>query len=240
MNQGKVVIVCGIIGGGKSTLSRELAEALGTGTLYLAEPDEKGGRNPYLADYYADPKRWALTMQVALLSTRYAQHLQAQWHAMNTGHHAVLDSSYWQDTCFARLQLALGLMEQREFRTYATLYHAMTASVLLPTVCLRTLISPETAIRRIESRMEKETGRKCEAAISLDYLRGLDREISHMVSILRGLGVMVLDMPWDEDRDSVDTRRAAVEGLAARILSHQPPDLFLDMHRRAITASATP
>jgi hypothetical protein len=44
----------------------------------------------------------------------------------------------------------------------------------------------------------------------------------------------VLDVPWDEDRDTPESRAAAVEGLAARIRNFNPPDLFLDHHRRAI------
>jgi len=128
----------------------------------------------------------------------------------------------------------MGLMSEREFGTYSKLYHAMTASVMLPTICLRTLISPETAIKRIEGRMEKETGRKCESAISLDYLRGLDREIDHMVAVLRNQGVTVMDMPWDEDRDTPEIRKAAVEGIAARIRGLEPPDFFLDLHRRRV------
>jgi len=230
----KVIIVCGLMGGGKSTLSKELAEALGPHTLHLKEPDEKENENPYLADYYANPERWSLTMQVALLSTRYRCHQHAQWHAMQGFGHAVMDSSYYSDTAFARLQVKMGLMTPREFDTYTTLYHSMTATVMLPTICIRVLVSPETAARRIMSRMEKETGRKCESTVSLDYLKGLDQEIDHMVDVLRRQGVTVLDVPWDLDRDNPETRRAAVEGLASRIQNLNPPDLFLDMHRRTL------
>ena len=234
MPRGKVVVLCGLIGSGKSTLSRELAQSLGSTTLWQSEPDEKDGRNPYLADYYADPKRWALSMQVSLLSTRYAQHKQAQWHAMNTGHHAVTDASYWQDTSYARLQLKLGLMTEREFGTYQSLYHAMTASVLLPNVLVRILVSPETCNRRIAKRMEAETGRKCEQAIDLGYLQALDQEIDHMTRILKQMGVYVLEIPWDTDRDTPELRQAAVTALAARIQAIQSPDPFLDLHRRTV------
>lgn len=230
----KVVILCGLLASGKSTLSKELAGALGPSTLLLTEPDEKEDRNPYLADYYADPSRWALTMQVHLLGCRYRQHLHAQWHAMQGKGHAVLDSSYYSDTAFARLQVKMGLMSFREFDTYTTLYHAMTATVMLPTVCLRVLVSPETAGRRILSRMEKETGRQCESTVSLDYLRGLDQEIDHMVDVLRRQGVTVLDVPWDADRDSMGLRKSVVESLAHRINELKPVDQFLDMHRRTI------
>jgi deoxyadenosine/deoxycytidine kinase len=235
--RGKVVIVEGLIGSGKTTLSRELGAALGDTALTLFEPDEKGddgGGNPYLSDYYTDPARWSFVLQVHQLQARFRMHLQAQWHAMQGFGHAVLDRSYFGDTAFARLQVKDGLMSKREFATYASIYEAMTASVLLPTVCVRVLASPEVCERRVAKRMEAETGRKCEEAISLDYLRGLEQEIDHMVGVLRGMGVVVLDVPWDVDRDSAETRSGAVEALAARITAINPPDFFLDMHRRTL------
>lgn len=235
----KVVVVEGLIGSGKTTLSRELGVALGESTLTLFEPDEKdieGGKvgNPYLADYYEDPARWSFVLQVHQLQARYRMHLQAQWHAMQGFGHAVLDRSYFGDTAFARLQLADGLMSAREFDTYASIYHAMTASVMLPSVCLRVLAQPEVCASRVQKRMEAETGRKCESAISLDYLKGLEREIDHMVGVLRGMGVVVLDVPWDTDRSTPDERLPTVMALADRIRALSTPDFFLDMHRRAI------
>lgn len=228
----KLVIVEGLISGGKTTLTRELGKALGDSTLILLEPDEKNDANPYLEDYYRDPYRYSFLMQTALLSRRFNMQKSGQWWVMEKRGHAILDRSYYGDTCFARLQLTRGYMTPREFNVYAGLYHAMTASVLLPSVCLRTLVSPETAMQRIMSRMEKETGRKCETAVTIDYLRDLDREIDYMVSVLRRQGVTVLDVPWDEDRDSPEARKTAVDGLAARIVNLEVPDPFLDLHRR--------
>lgn len=226
------IVVIGLIGSGKTTLSRELAQTLGA--LWLSEPDEKGNRNPYLADYYTDPTRWAFPLQVHMLGLRLRQQLHAQWHVMNGQGHAVMDSSYWQDTAFARLQVKMGLMTDREFNTYSSIYHAMTASVLLPNVCVRVLASPEVCNSRVAKRMAIETGRKCETAIDLDYLRGLEQEIDHMVGVLRSQGVTVLDMPWDIDRGTPEDRRGAVEALASRIAALNPPDFFLDLHRRTI------
>jgi len=62
MGRKKVVIVEGLISGGKTTLTKELGQALGESTLTLIEPDEKGpngGANPYLSDYYEDSSRWS-------------------------------------------------------------------------------------------------------------------------------------------------------------------------------------
>ena len=230
----KVVIVEGIIGAGKSSITRELGHALGDKTMVLMEPDEAGNANPYLADFYEDQARWAFVMQIHLLQARYRMHLNAQWYAMSGEGHSVLDRCYFGDTCFARLQLAHGAMTQREFDTYRDLYHAMTASVLLPNVCVRLLVSPEIAKERIDTRMSQREGRRCESGIDLRYLMDLDREISHMVGVLRQEGVTVIDMPWDVERESPESRRMAVESLACRIAEECAPDPFLDLHRRTL------
>jgi len=234
MERCPVIIVEGLIGSGKSTLTRELGTALDPHALVLMEPDEQQAANPYLADYYGAADRWSFTMQMHMLGMRYRMHKLAQWHAMQGLGPAVLDRSYYGDTAFARLQLRRGLMTKREFGTYRGIYHAMTASVLLPTVCVRVLVEPAACNARIAKRMESQTGRKCESAIDMDYLVGLEQEIDHMVGVLRSQGVAILDMPWDMNRDTAEDRLAAVTSLSTRIMAMRPVDLFLDIHRRTL------
>ena len=155
MNQGKVTIVEGIIGAGKSTFSKELAKALGEDTLLLLEPDEKNNANPYLSSFYENQERWAFTMQIHLLQARYKMHLNAQWHTMNGNGNAVLDRSYFGDTAFARLQIRNGVMTENEFETYRGIYHSMTSTVLLPNFCVHLIVDPNVAIQRIKNRISK-------------------------------------------------------------------------------------
>jgi len=233
MNHGKVVIVEGIIGAGKSSFSSELSRILGNDTLYLPEPDEKNNANPYLSDFYRLPSRWAYTMQTHLLQARYKMHLHAQWHAMTTGAIAVLDRSYFGDTAFARLQLEMGDMSQAEFDTYQSIYHAMTANVLLPTICIHLEVEPHIAQQRITRRMEDQTGRRCENVINLAYLTNLRREENAVVNVLSQQGVQVLALDWNDDRADPDLRSNVVSETAKLINEYVPKgDLFLNLHRR--------
>lgn len=54
-----LIIIEGNISAGKSTLTKELAAALGC-RVFL----EPTSTNPFLADFYRDPKKYALRMQV--------------------------------------------------------------------------------------------------------------------------------------------------------------------------------
>ena len=234
MNQGKVTIVEGIIGAGKSTFSKELAKALGGDTLLLLEPDEKNNANPYLSSFYEDQERWAFTMQVHLLQARYKMHLNAQWHAMNGNGNAVLDRSYFGDTAFARLQIQNGVMTENEFETYRGIYHSMTSTVLLPNFCVHLIVDPNVAIERIKNRMEEETGRKCETTIDMGYLCSLHEQNLYMINVLNSQGVDIIEVPWDQDLGRESARADTVQRVADRILSAPSPSPFLDLHRRTI------
>lgn len=234
----KVIIVEGGIGAGKTELAQELAEALtdlsGLPTALLLEPttaDEVGGANPYLDDYYADQRRWAFIMQVHLLQERFRMHLEAQWYAMSGRGHAVVDRSFYGDVAFLALQRRDGHVDEREYRTYTRLYATMTAFVRLPSVCLRLLVDPAVAARRIDERASRIAGRKCEGVIDVGYLRRLDEEIDRVVHELQLGGVTTLDTHWDQDRPDTGARREAVHALASRIARMPAPDL-VDLHRR--------
>jgi hypothetical protein len=114
------------------------------------------------------------------------------------------------------------------------LYHDMQAHVLKPTVCLRLLVSPETALERINRRLSEREGRRCESGITIQYLQDLDNEITHMSNVLRQQGVLIMDVPWDVERDHAAAREKAVQSLAQRIHNYQPADPFLDLHRKTV------
>lgn len=243
----KTVATMGGIGGGKTTLTAELARKLGPQTLYLTEPDDRKDHfNPYLQDYYVeldkrkkDPDyggpRWSFTIQAHLLGNRYAQQQAAQWYVLAGMGDAVIDSCYWQDVAFAHLQLEMGMMSQREFDSYQMIYKGMTAGVMPPMFCLRIMTTPKVQQQRIQERAEKREGRKCEEVIPLDYLIKLDREITRVCKALKKMGTEIIQVTWDASRDSPEQREATVNQLAEQIRSTVPENpLFDQAHLRLV------
>ena len=62
------IAIAGNIGSGKTTLTRLLAKRYGWTPRF--EPVDN---NPYLADFYADMKRWAFNTQIYFLNKRFKE-----------------------------------------------------------------------------------------------------------------------------------------------------------------------
>jgi hypothetical protein len=157
----KFIVVAGNIGAGKSTLVRLLSESLGFRPYY-----EPVAENPYLRNFYADMSSWAFHSQMFFLSYRLRSH-QA---LMNDPQSVVQDRSLYEDAeVFARNLRDSGTMDERDWQTYSGLYKTMAGLLPAPDLVVYIRASVETLMSRIARR-----GRGFEAAITEDYLRGLN------------------------------------------------------------------
>ena len=109
--------IAGLIGAGKSTLAKSLGEYCGLPVYYEPVKD-----NEYLADFYRDTKQYAFSMQIYLLNRRFQQHQEIIWKGMG----AVQDRTIYEDAIFAKTLVNLGLMEDRDYRTYLDLFKHMS------------------------------------------------------------------------------------------------------------------
>lgn len=91
----RIVVIEGLIGVGKTSLCRLLARDRGA-RLVLEPADD----NPFLASFYADPKRFAFPAQMFYLATRYAQQLELRQGDLFTDL-IVSDYIYAKDRLFA-------------------------------------------------------------------------------------------------------------------------------------------
>lgn len=193
------VILEGNIGVGKSTFAEALTRAFiraGERAEYMPEPNEK--TNPFLADYYADPRGNAYKMQMHLLHQRYKATRYAQAAAKFGKGWFIMDRSYFGDLCFAEVQIHDGYFTQAEFDSYLDAHRNMRENIEYPTAAIFLRAYPETCLKRIAQR-----ARACEAGVPIEYLKALDDAIKRLrYQCEKRCPVLSLD--WNEPKSSAE------------------------------------
>lgn len=220
----------GTIGAGKSTLAEMLAAELGA--ELQVEPDEKAdnaaGVNPYLASYYQAPERWALTMQIHLMTLRTKQAQDAEF-LSRRGRVVVSDRSLPGDLAFARVQVKRGIMTPAEYDTYVRAYQINLDRACYPDAVLHVTTGPDEALRRVARRMQAQTGRACEAGIPRGYMVDLDAEIKNVLRSIEAQGVPVLRIDWPDLEGGakwVYLRKHIVPRVKGQILTRDPNKIY--------------
>tara|TARA_R110002049_G_scaffold123553_2_gene278767 strand:+ start:4829 stop:5443 length:615 start_codon:yes stop_codon:yes gene_type:complete len=155
------IAVAGNIGAGKTTLTRLLAKH------YNWQPNfEDVVDNPYLDDFYTQMERWSFNLQIYFLNSRFRQILQIR----ESGKETIQDRTIYEDAyIFAPNLHAMGLMTNRDFTNYTSLFELMESLVQPPDL----LIYLRSSIPNLVSQIHKR-GREYENSISIEYLSRLN------------------------------------------------------------------
>lgn len=198
--------VAGMVGTGKTTLSRALASRFGL-QLALESVDAD---NPWLESFYGGPDSmhaYALHLQLHFLATRFAGMRRMR----GLGGSWVLDRTWYEDAeIFARGLFEQGYMNSDEWSLYRRLYAELLYSpAARPPRLLIYLHGPlEVIAERIATR-----GRPKEKEMPLDYWVALHDRYERWISDFTQCRVLSLDV---RDYDLVDDPEA-VEEIAARV-----------------------
>lgn len=169
----------GLIGAGKTTLVKRVAEEL-NGRLVLEEFDE----NPFLPRFYAEPERFAFSVELSFLAQRYHQLKrtteQSLFHACT-----VADYSIGKSLVFARVTLPVD-----EYALFLDLYTIMYGDLPRPDLLVYLHLPMDRVQERIRSR-----GRSYEQTIGSSYLAQLQERYLDHLQKLQGTRVVVLDLP---------------------------------------------
>ncbi len=161
MKVGRIIVLAGNVGAGKSTIASAIAEGLGFNIHYESVSD-----NPFLEDFYYDQKRWSYHLQTYFLYHRYCSLKEAE-----KNEDTVFDRSIYEDKeIFARNLFATGKMSEKEFSAYATMFDSMIKYLRKPDLLVYIDADVDTILARIRRR-----GRQMETAVPIAYWEQLDR-----------------------------------------------------------------
>ncbi len=178
--------VAGMIGAGKSTLATALGRHMVLDVYY--EPVED---NEYLADFYRDTARYSFATQIYLLNRRFQQHQEIIWR----GRPAIQDRTIYEDPIFARMLVETGLLQERDYRTYVSLFRHMANFMCRPSAIIYLDVTPEKSLERIALR-----SRDVESGVTLEYLRALYAAYEEFVHDI-SKRVPTIRVSWEEFRD---------------------------------------
>ncbi|WP_456437238.1 deoxynucleoside kinase [Psychroserpens sp.] len=175
------VAVAGNIGAGKTTLTKLLAKH------FKWEPQlEDVVDNPYLDDFYNQMERWSFNLQVYFLNSRFRQVAQIR----ESGKDIIQDRTIYEDAhIFAPNLHAMGLMTNRDYENYRSLFDLMESFVEGPDL----LIYLRSSIPNLVAQIHKR-GRDYENTISIDYLSRLNERYEAWITKYDKGNLLIIDV----------------------------------------------
>lgn len=155
------ITMSGNIGCGKTTAAKIVSQSLGYELF-----DEPVIDNRFLRDYYADMKRWSLTLQMEFLIRRVEHHELIE----TVPKSCIQDRSLYEDPeIFAKYLHGLGHMTDNELNLYFDFFERLTKTLIRPDLIVYLQVDDvQILLDRIRLR-----GRVEEQGITSDFLQGL-------------------------------------------------------------------
>jgi deoxyadenosine/deoxycytidine kinase len=163
------VSVAGNIGSGKSSLTKLISETLNWVPYFESVSD-----NPYLEDFYSDMLRWSFNLQIYFLSHRFKIHKEI----LVLDKSVIQDRSIYEDVeIFAKNLNEIGMMENRDYENYNSLFKEMTFYLKAPDLLIYLKADITTLLKQIKLR-----GRDFEKKIDKDYIEKLNVSYDNWIS----------------------------------------------------------
>jgi deoxyadenosine/deoxycytidine kinase len=206
MAENRYIVVEGVIGVGKTSLSRLLSERL-PARLVLEEVEE----NPFLKDFYRDRARYAFQTQMHFLFSRYQQQRSLRQMELFR-ERMVADYLFQKDRIFASLNLS-----ERELALYERLVGWLELEVMKPDVVVYLQASPDVLMERIARR-----ARPYEKEMEREYIKHLNEAYNHFFFHYTEAPLLVVNT------NAIDFVNNAedFEDLRGRIVSHRQGTVY--------------
>jgi deoxyadenosine/deoxycytidine kinase len=195
--EARYIVIEGPIGVGKTTLAHALQEEFQARLVMETVED-----NPFLKEFYRDPKRHAFQTQIFFLLSRYRQLMELS--QMDLFEQTTLSDYFFpKDRIFATITL-----EASELSLYDQIYRLLDPRVPRPDLVVYLQAPTEVLMERIRRR-----NMEYERTISWDYLEVLNRAYNDFFFQYDASPLLVVQT---SDMDFVESR-ADLEDLIRRI-----------------------
>ena len=198
------IAIAGNIGSGKTTLTELLAKH------YMWEPHfEDVTDNPYLDDFYTAMQRWSFNLQIYFLQSRFRQVVDIR----ESGKNVIQDRTIYEDAyIFAPNLHAMGLMPERDYENYQSLFNLMEPFLQPPDLMIYLRASVSTLVEQIQKR-----GRSYEAGIRLDYLNRLNERYEAWITTYSKGKILFIDADVNKFGDNPRDLGEIIERIDAEV-----------------------
>jgi deoxyadenosine/deoxycytidine kinase len=179
-NPPRILAISGSVGVGKTSLISSLSQHLSEAQIV----PENVGENPFLADFYADRKRWAFHSRMSFLAMKVKAYSQIA----KGGSLAIIDRSLEELITFATLHYESGLLDKREFDLFCSLHGSILAIAPPLWRVIYLYCSPLASLERIRAR-----ARPFEAGIDEKYLQAISAQYDRWLGGISSNRVLRLD-----------------------------------------------
>lgn len=173
----KYIAIEGVIGAGKTTLARKLAERLDA-KLILENFED----NPFLEKFYKNRARYAFHTQIYFLLSRFKQ-LSRIYQEDLFHNYIIADYIFEKDKIFAYLNL-----EDDELDLYEKIAALIEKSIRIPDLVIYLQSSVERLMKNIQQR-----DREIEKSISEKYIRELNEGYNYFFFRYKATKILVVN-----------------------------------------------
>ncbi len=197
--------IAGNIGAGKTSLAELLSKHYGWEAHFEDVID-----NPYLDDFYNHMERWSFNLQIYFLNSRFRQLNGFK----KTNLNFIQDRTIYEDAhIFAPNLHAMGLMNQRDFKNYQSLFKLMESMVKGPDILIYLRSSIPSLVHKIHKR-----GREYENSISIEYLSRLNERYEAWVSTYKKGKLVIVDVDQIDFVENKEDLGKIIEKIDAELI----------------------